>query len=57
MMLKQVHQPLSLYIFSGPGHSPMAIVASVAAGKSSIGPAATSPDEISVTEKERKNGY
>lgn len=57
MMLKQVHEPLSLYILSGPEHSPMAIVASVAAVKSSIGPAAKSPGEISVTEEERKNGY
>ena len=57
MMLKQVHQPLSLYILSGPGHSPMATVASVAARKSYVGPAAKSPDEIFVTEEERKNGH
>ena len=57
MMLRQVHQPLSLYMLSWPEHSPVAITASVAVGKSSIGPAAKSPDEVSVTEEARKNGH
>lgn len=55
-MLKQVHQPPSLYMLSWPEHSPVAITASVAVGKSFISPAAKSPDEVSVTEEERKNG-
>ena len=57
MMLRQVHQPLSLYMLSWPEHSPTAITASVAVGESSIGPAAKSPDEVSVTEEARKNGH